>query len=148
MNTNEIIICINKNKEARKKFLGVFPIDLLPLEKMKRPCSIICNTDTSDKGGTHWIAIFIPKIGKIEYFDSFGLKPLNQEIYKFFDFNGVNYVYNNKQIQSNESNTCGKFCVLFILFRSRNLNYRDFLNLFTNDKIYNEKFVENLYKKF
>ena len=147
MNTTEIIECIEKNHKAKKIFLGVFPIDLLPIRKIKRPCSIICNTDSSDQSGTHWVALFLPKIGKIEYFDSFGMKPMNDEIYKFILMNGGQYIHNDKQIQSNNSDTCGKFCIFFILFRTRNLKYRDFINLFTNDKIYNEKFVKYLFNK-
>lgn len=147
MDTIQIEKLMRTNILTKKKFLGVFAIDKLPMKKLKRPCSIICNTDPSFKSGKHWIAFFLPKFGKIEYFDSFGLRPMNQEIYKFISMNGNEYKYNSKQIQSNKSKTCGKFCIMFLLFRSKNLKYIDFINLFINDKKYNEKYINKIFIK-
>ena len=145
MNTSEIEDCIEKFNFSSNIFHGVFPIDLIPCKKLKKPCSLIVNTDKSTGKGKHWVALFLGKHGKLEYFDSFGFRPLNQEIINFIQFNGDDYIYNSKQIQSNRSDTCGKYCVMFILFRSKNINYDTFLNIFKNNKSYNELLINKLF---
>ena len=147
MNTIEIIKSLSKFYLTKKNFIGVYPIDLIPKKKIKKPFSLICNTDDSTKPGSHWIALYAPKYGNIEYFDSFGFKPMNEEIIVFINLNGIKYRYNKKQIQSNKSITCGKFCVLFIYFRSKNITFDKFLNLFSSNKLYNEKLLKKLFSK-
>ena len=147
MNTQEIELCLRQNYFFSQFFRGVYAIDLLPIKKFKRPSSIICNTDNSNGPGVHWVAIWLPKNGKAEYFDSFGIKPLNTEIEIFLKMNGIKYEFNPKQIQSSKSNSCGKFCILFILFRSRKILFKNFLNLFSTDLNYNEKLINQLFNK-
>jgi hypothetical protein len=79
MDSYKIDQLFKKYKFTNDQYCGVLPIDKLPLRKVKKPCCFIVNTDDSTLPGTHWFAIYIPKKGKIEYFDSFGLKPINQE---------------------------------------------------------------------
>ena len=147
MNTIELIQSLSQIFLTKKHFLGVFPIDMIPRKKLKRPFSLICNIDKSSEPGSHWVAIFAPKYGKIEYFDSFGFKPMNNEIVEFINHNGMKFIYNKLQIQSNKSKTCGKFCVIFIYFRSKNINISKFLNLFSKNKCYNEKLINKLFTK-
>ena len=74
MNTFEIIHILNKNPVTEKYFDGVYPVD--HLEKInKRPRLIICNTDTSEGKGLHWIAIFFYNENKVDFFDSLGKNP-------------------------------------------------------------------------
>lgn len=148
MNSEEIEFCLRQNFFSSIYFRGVFSIDTLPKRKIKRPCSIIINTDNSRGPGIHWIAIWLPKRGKIEYFDSFGYPPLNIEISHFINLNGKQFIYNNYQIQSNQSSSCGKFCVIFVLFRSRNISFKNFLNLFSQNKRINEYLVKKLFRIF
>ena len=56
---------------CRDKFQGVYSCDTLP----PKPELLVCNTDPHDKPGTHWIAIYVDKNGRGEYFDSFGMEP-------------------------------------------------------------------------
>ena len=147
MNTIEIINSLKECSITNKLFIGVFPIDLLPVKKLKRPFALICNTDKSSEPGTHWVAIFAPKFGEIEYFDSFGMKPLNSEIIEFINLNGISYKYNKKQIQSNKSKTCGKFGVIFIYYRSKKIQYNKFIQIFSDNKSYNEKLINHLFAK-
>lgn len=148
MNTQEIVSCLRQFNFSSKFFRGVFSIDKLPKMKIKRPFSIVINTDHSDGPGLHWVAIWTPLIGKIEYFDSFGYPPMNPEIILFINLNGKSFIYNNMQVQSNLTSSCGKFCILFILFRSRNIPYKMFLNLFYCNKKYNEYYVKTLFNEF
>ena len=53
------------------------------IKKGKTKIGIIFNTDTHDKGGSHWISLFINiKKGFIFYFDSAG-NPINKYVNKF-----------------------------------------------------------------
>ena len=45
------------------------------------------NTDKAKDTVTHWLAIYIPKHGCIEYFDSFGRKPDKLEMLIFLKTN-------------------------------------------------------------
>jgi len=73
MNTLEI----NNSLKKFKTFLGAFPKDKLP--KTRKPCGLIINTDSSNNPGEHWVAIYTDN-NCSEYFDSFGLPPLQEEI--------------------------------------------------------------------
>ena len=74
MNTIQLINVISKDELARKNFCGVLPIDHLPIKNLTHDCSFIINTDPSTERGQHWVAIFAPLNGDIEYFDSYGFK--------------------------------------------------------------------------
>jgi Ulp1 family protease len=102
----------------------------------------------STKRGSHWFAIFIPRTGPIEYFDSFGFKPQNKEVYHFIKMNGKQWIYNSMQIQSNESDTCGLFCIIFIALRSRNHSFKQFPRMFKENKFLNENLIRKLFFRF
>lgn len=147
MDTLQLNRVMNKYKWMRDEFCGVIPIDFLPTERVKRPCSFIVNTDSSSLPGKHWFAIYLTKNGLIEYFDSFGIKPLNNEVYDFLKINGNKWTYNKFQIQDINSSSCGKICALFLAYRNKGLKYRDFVNIFSKNTQINELIVKRLYKK-
>ena len=130
-----------------ENFIGVFPIDQIPIVKLKKFQNFIFNTDPSYKQGKHWIAIFSSRDGYIEYFDTSGVKPSNQIIMDFFKKNGNKYLYSNIQIQSNRSDTCGVFCLIFLLFRMKDIPFNVFLSLFTKNKSYNELLIKKMFDK-
>ena len=148
MNTFNLIKLLKKDKFTRKCFYGVLPIDRLPLRKIKRPCCFIINTDKSHQPGEHWFGIFVPKVGSIEYFDSYGRKPINEEVYSFINSNGKKFTYNNENIQSNESTNCGKFTIFYIYFRVRGFKMKQYLKFFTKNKELNDIIINKMYKKF
>src|SRR5882757_7533519 len=98
-----------------KCFRGVFPCDLLPT-KISYPSAYGINTDSSNKPGEHWVAVFFTPMRKAEYFDSFGLPPLNSHILKFIQNNSLSFSYNNIMIQTPHplSAVCGFYAILFI----------------------------------
>ena len=140
MNTNQI----NKSLKNYKHFKGTYPKDLLPKFKNK-PFAIIVNTDSSDKAGEHWVAIFSDN-EMTEYFDSFGLPPLHHEIIKYLDSIANDWHYNSLTIQSVTSMTCGLFCVLYIKLRLSGYTYSDIIALFCHKLKLNDLLVSNLYK--
>jgi len=148
METNQLIHLLLKDKYAKKSFCGVLPIDQLPQKPVKKPCSFIVNTHNSNLPGEHWFAIFVPHRGKIEYFDSYCKKPINNEVYNFLRINGIKYIYNKTCIQSNLSVNCGKFCLHYIYFRSRNYSMKKYVKFFSSNKLYNDMIINKLYKKY
>jgi hypothetical protein len=147
MYTSELIELLKKDKYSRKSFCGVIPYDKLPIKKIRRPCSFIINTQKSTEPGEHWIAIYLPKKGKIEFFDSYGLKPTIDKIYKMFFLNGKYYIHNKKTIQGVDSKNCGLFTLFFIYFRARGYSMDQYLKFFSSNKINNDMLIKNLFNR-
>ena len=130
-----------------KNFCGVFSIDHLPKEKLNHDCSFIVNTDYSNGQGKHWIAIFASKKGIIEYFDPFGRRPINKEIYDFIKVNSSDYIYNKKEIQHLSSIKCGLFCLFFVMTRSRGIPMKISINFFNEISYLNDDLIDIIFKK-
>ena len=62
------------NPVTEKYFEGVIPKDALK-EIENKPKLIICNTDTSQGKGEHWILIYFRDDDVVESFDSLGKDP-------------------------------------------------------------------------
>jgi hypothetical protein len=111
---------IRRAMRQNKNFLGVFAADALPLKKHG---GIIVNTDASHLPGTHWVAMFVDKQGKCEYFDSYGLPPMVQEHIDYLQ----KCKYNNTTLQSLTSVLCGHYCMLYLDSKFRGLSMNQFL---------------------
>lgn len=158
MNTSEIAKILNCNEYTNKYFKGVYSLDKIPNFK-KRPALLVINTDLSSEPGEHWVAIFLPKKGYPEFFDSYGRRPQKKEFLSFLIKNFKRYVYNKKRLQSSFSAVCGQYCCVFLWFRSFGQSMKEFLKNFDstnyaqNDKLVKQffKFIfhckNNIYKK-
>ena len=116
MNTSQLLCCINCDPILHIHVVGVFAANRLPQNRFNRPCGIIVNTDIDSKMGVHWLSIYYDGNGNIEVMDSFGRSPKETSVY---DSNWINgrtqtVLFNNIQIQSNESNVCELYCLLFL----------------------------------
>ena len=99
------------------RWLGVFARDELPdLKKERRPFALVLNTDPRSKPGQHWLALYGPKQGPIELFDSFGLPPRSYGLANF------SLTYSRIQLQSSFSAVCGHYAIYFICNRSSKQN--------------------------
>ncbi len=136
MNTQEINSLLS-NYEC---FIGTYPRDVLPKNRIQsKPCAIIINTDESTKPGQHWVALFLRKDGVAEFFDSFGLSYIHEDILKFLKRNKIkNLIYNSKQLQSVTTSTCGAYCILFVKYRCSGLSFCDVINYFSNNRLNND----------
>ena len=121
MNTLEIKRYLEKNEDTRNIFLNVYAVDQLPKRKIEQErWLLVCNCCPANKRGEHWIAMFYEN-EELEFFDSFGLSPE--------DYDGVtefllaqkpkDIIFNTIQLQSDESDACGHYCILYGLHRSR-----------------------------
>ena len=116
MNSKEIFHLMCSDKHIKRIFYGVFPRDKLPKKIYKKPGIFIINTDSSDKIGEHWVAIYLDVNGRSEYFDSFGLPPRSTDIKNFFKKNSNFCKYNTQILQPVFSDTCGYF-VFYYAYR-------------------------------
>lgn len=145
MNTVQLTNDMTRNKYVKKIFKGVFPADKLP-KRIKKPALLIANTDPSNKPGKHWVAFFIPKFGPVEFFNSIGKAPEQQEFIKFLKNNGKSFIYNKKRLQGMLSTTCGNYCGIYLYYRSKKIPFKKFLNLFSTSDFYkNDEKILRLY---
>lgn len=145
MNTIQLTCDMMQDKTLKKIFRGVFPADKLP--KLKKPAMIIANTDSSDQPGSHWVAFFLPQKGPTEVFNSTGQGVENEYFIKFLENNCKKFVFNKKRLQGNLSSTCGQYCAVYLYQRSRNMSFKKFLDLFSNNFDENDEKILKLYKK-
>ena len=98
---------INEILKNDKNYIGTFSKDNVPI--LKNNESAIVNLADSNKTGTHWIAMKFMN-NKLFYFDSYGIEFIPDIIKKQYK----KIITNIYRIQSNNSNECRKFCILFI----------------------------------
>lgn len=129
---------------------GVYPSDQIPKVWMK-PAALVVNTEDHTKPGSHWIAMFVDKNGKGYYFDSFGRGPHIPEHIARLRKNCKHFRWNTKKLQSEDSDVCGQFCIMFIHYLANGFGMHEFNQLFTSDLKKNDKiareFYDNLAKK-
>ena len=102
------------------------------------PSAIISNTEERRKSGQHWVCYFIRSPFSCEYFDSFGEKaPALIEDF-LSRFKTVKRSWD--QAQSDFSETCGLYCVYFLLLRSQGYSFEQIMKTFDlNDHGRNEE---------
>jgi hypothetical protein len=132
MNTSQI----DRLLKNQPDFQGVFSADTLPTT----PRLLVCNTDPANKPGVHWIALYVDKNGRGEYFDSFG-RPPNKHFEQFMNSNCSRWTFNKKQLQSRISAFCGYYCCLYVVLRSRGIDMPKIIGMFGNDTGYNDWLV-------
>jgi hypothetical protein len=129
-------------------FKGVFPCDQLPYDA-NLPINIIANTDPANLPGEHWICISIKKNGRGQYFDSFGLPPLKEEFFNFLERKCTKgWSYNKVALQNLNSQTCGHYCVLYVIFKCQDLSYKNFISKFNSNTLENDKRMLAIFKNF
>ena len=127
-------------KKHCKTFIGTFPCNILPDVHGMETFSLIFNESRHDEEGSHFVAIFANK-NEIYYYDSLGLKCENKYILTFLKTSGRKIKENNIQIQSYDSIFCGYFCLSFVIYMTKQYNYKEYFKIFCknnlklNDKI-------------
>ena len=129
MNSLEILkklVTIRDHKE------GVFPAGQIPRVWTKSTAFVI-NTNDHTKPGTHWICVYVDKKGVGCYFDSYGLPPIRPEYINRLRKNCKRYSWNTVQLQSETSNVCSHFCVMFLRCMSNGVSRKTFQKKFSAD---------------
>ena len=106
---------INEILKNNKNYIGTFSKNNVPI--LKNNQSTIVNLANSNDKETHWIAMkFINN--KLFYFDSYGIPYIPDVIKNQYSDDKI--ITNIYRIQSNDSNECGKFCIMFIQSNIKN----------------------------
>lgn len=138
-----------ENSPLKPYFSGVCASDQTPTT-LKVDHFIICNTDKSDRSGSHWFLIYRPSLNTIECFDSLGVTVCKKDyLQSRFNFRRVEKIkYNTTCVQPDNSTSCGKFCLYFIFHRlfNKDTSFSDLLNeIFIEEKTKNEDSVNLFY---
>ena len=125
-------------------FKGTFSADTLP--SIPRSCkslnAFIVNTASQSMRGEHWVGLVINERRECYYFDSFGEQLTNLPILYSLKKMGIGtYKYNTKEIQSIFSNSCGYFCMAFVLAWKLKIPYDVFIEQFSEKKQENNEYV-------
>jgi hypothetical protein len=129
--------------------------DVVMKDEMKsitpRNGNYIINLQSSTAGmGSHWIALCI-KDKDIFYFDSFGII-CPSEVTNFCKrIPKSTLAYNDLQIQHIDAQTCGWFCIIFLLHLNRSnqdiyKSASEFIGRFSYDTIHNNKILKKYFK--
>ena len=135
-----IIEVLTKDKISKESFLGVFARDEIP-KNINYPACFVMNTENRNKPGQHWLALHYDNKGKCYFFDSFGNPPKYHNLQTYIEKTSKTWTYNKRRVQG-FSEFCGFYCILFLLFKTRN-QPQDFFKKFTLNYIKNDKIIEN-----
>ena len=128
-------------------FVGTFPSDIVPVYRKKYPQAFVINTAPEKTSGEHWTALILSD-NKCLYFDSLGHQIQNLSLLKSFKRAGVkDYTYNSRQIQSVLSNSCGYYCIAFILSFVYGVSYHSFISNFMTELKQNDDICYKFIKK-
>ena len=106
---------INEILKNNKNYIGTFSKNNVSI--LKNNQSTIVNLANSNDKGSHWIGMkYVDK--KLFYFDSYGIQYIPDIIKNQYSDNKI--ITNIYRIQSNDSNECGKFCIMFIQSNIKN----------------------------
>ena len=110
-----------------RDFAGVYSMDNIDLQKIRdklaaakyfAAASCIVNTSEQNEKGEHWIAIHINNSGRAEYFDSYGLPPIQRGVKQLCYSLATEYDWNDQPVQDimdQSSVACG-YHALFYLY--------------------------------
>ncbi len=144
MNTHQLRSFLNHQKICeRNSFVG--PCDKLP-KNFNLPAGFVINLSKNHENGSHWISLFIDKLGNGKYFDSFGLQPMNGDILRFIREHCTTLEINRRQLQQINSKVCGKYAVVFLVycFKQKKMLY-EFANCFCKNTFINDLQIEKIY---
>ena len=144
LTTNFIANKLRNDIHANRYFGGVFPFNVLP-RIICYPVAIVINTHPSNKEGEHWLAMYFDKTRFCEFFDSFGFGPDYYDLDGYVKTFSTNYAFNKTQLQSLDSDTCGYYCLNFILLKCRGFSLQEIISSFDkNDFKKNDTLIRNI----
>jgi hypothetical protein len=130
-------------------YLSVFSIDKIP-KSIKEKHFFICNLSPSESPGSHWIVVVRSEKDTLEIFNSLGVENIDNLKPNFRFRNHFNFTFNEQRFQSNQSTSCGLFCIYFIIHRILNFDmcFEHILeDIFNVDPQINENLVINFCDK-
>lgn len=142
MDTKQLHHVGQSDSKLKSPFIGVFPSDQLPFIETY-PAALIANIDTHDQDGSHWVAIYLTKTKRGEFFDSFGRHPsmCSRHFKPFLETWSDAWTYNQRSMQSFWSAVCGQYCLYYLLRRVRGNSMASIVSTFNQSRVENDKKV-------
>ena len=109
MNTLEIDHVLKTHPSTRNVFKGVYARNRLP-RRLNVP------SDTDDRPGTHWVALYIDANSR-EYYDPTGRSPFSRAYVNFTNKHCTSWTYNTIRVQEEGSTVCGHHCIFYLIHR-------------------------------
>lgn len=144
-------IYLNKNKEYKFYFSGVYPSDFkkypdFQINEINKKflddgnikfIGVVFNHDKRGQPGSHWVGLYIDLLNsKAYYYDSVGKKPKDEYInYVKHLFKKCDLNYDNKTLEYNKTErqtsggSCGIYAISFIISMASGINFNDYLKL-------------------
>ena len=122
---------------------GAQPANFILQFPFQGPKFVILNTDESDGRGLHWVAVYIPYSGPLEFFDSLGKSPEWYHDY-FRDWlvsSGRGYLRNEHRYQDYGTSTCGQFCLYYGIKRLRGESMREIVQTLNARNLHRNEFL-------
>lgn len=147
MNSRELLTLARNNRHTADVTRGVFSSNTLPQIVSVYPSAYICNTDPSYLPGSHWIVFWIHSPNYAEFYDSLGKLPEHYDAAfgVFLQNNCASCVYNNVQIQSRDSVTCGYHVLFYLWMKCYNYDMSQMISILRqriNPDVYVKEFVK------
>lgn len=129
MRTKQIDKILSRNFATRKYYRGCFASDKITDNVLiGLPSCIVVNMDPDGMPGSHWVAMYFPRVGCVEYYDSLGMwPPPSPVICQYLDkFDRIQY--NRTIIQTGKAENCGKHAIYFLYHRCSGLQFGQIMN--------------------
>ena len=130
-------------------FIGTFSANTIPpIRNFKNPQAMVVNTARLGESGEHWVGLLINESRECYYFDPLGGQIYNIDIlYSLQKMKITKYQYSTRQVQSFASNSCGYFCLAFVLAWKLKIPYDVFVDQFSEDLKKNDRICYDFIKK-
>ena len=144
MNTLQILSTLN-NLPVQSS--GVYAANQIP-KRWSRPSALVFNTDNSNQSGSHWVSIYVDHDGYGTFCDSFGQPPYIRQHIDAIGRNCSKFEWNSHQLQSETSDVCGHYCIMFLHLWSSGVNLDTFCSIFGKNLQSNDEIVREYYDNF
>ena len=122
MDTVQVWHALQLDRYTRDLVRGVYARDHLPRQVTYVPSAYVINTDNCERPGQHWVAVYVDMSSariQGEYFDSYGLPPLHQDILTWLDRGVDEWTWNPRRLQNPDTAVCGQYCLYYLTQRAR-----------------------------
>lgn len=149
MNTTTLRCIVHCDLLLSQQVVGIFAADEIPKQLYSFPSGLIINSDKSSGPGTHWLAFYLTSQFEVEFFDSYGY-PITYYLKHIPDLINRDYStklkYNERRLQSYDSNACGHYCIFYLMNRCRGVSMDNIVGEFSDNYIINDTYVIDVIK--
>ena len=136
------------DKTTKNAFLGIFPINLLPVKIPHHlPILFVVNTNPSNLPGQHWKAVYVSKDRNGEVFDSLAM-PIDLRLEHWMNKFCRKWTVSKLTLQNPFSPSCGAYVLYYILSRLCFNSLNACLAPFNENVLMNDRIVEEFVQSF